>query len=132
MASNSGSWFYQTPTGSAYMLQERVNSNLWMARLWGVYFMTDSATPPFSMHGQWQGQTLSIEWEPGEWLRLYSQQDAPDIVNAFSNILQLPAVLTFTDPEQRIVTEWHRDGGEARWRQIQGNPTFQSPVRLNR
>lgn len=132
MASNSGTWFYDTPTGSAYLLQERVNSNFWMARFSDVYFIAETTAPPFRMTTHWQGQPAQIEWEPGTWLRLYSPQDTPNLVSALSNILQLPAVLTYTDPEQRIVTEWHRDGGEARWREIQGNPTYQSPVRLKR
>ena len=131
MASNSETWFYKTPTGSPYLLQERVNSNLWIARLWDLYFVTERAESPFQMKATWHGQTLVLTWEPGKWLRLVTEKNALAVVTAFSNILQLPAALTYTDNDGKIVTEWHRDGGDERWREIQGNPTYQSPVRLN-
>ena len=132
MAATARTWFYQTPEKNSYLLQERVNGSVWMARLMDVYFVTERAEPPFQMSAERNGQTLVIEWEPNQWFRLISPQDMPDVVGAFSNVLQLPAALTYTDFDGKIITEWHRDGGEARWREIQGNPTYQSPVRLNK
>jgi hypothetical protein len=132
MASNAGTWFYETPQGSPYLLQERVNSNLWMARLWNLYFVTEQAQSPYRMSTRWGGQTLVIEWEPRKWLRLIAEKDAPTVLAAFSNILHIPATLTYTHIDGKIITEWHRDGGEARWHEIQGNPTYQSPVRFSR
>lgn len=131
MATTARTWFYNTPEQQPYLLQERVNGTAWANRLMDVYFVTERAEVPFKMSGQWQGQALIIEWEPNQWFRLTCAQDVPNVVAAFSNILQLPAALTYTDFDGKIITEWHRDGGEARWRDIQGNPTFQSPVRLN-
>jgi hypothetical protein len=131
MATNARTWFYNTPENNPYLLQERVNSTLWMARLNNVFFITEQAEAPFQMAAEWHDLTLLIEWEPGKWFRLVTTQDVPAFVAAFSNILQMPAALTYTDIEGRIVTEWHRDGGETRWREIQGNPTYQSPVRLS-
>lgn len=132
MASSSRTWFYDTPENNAYLLQERVNSNLWMARVSGVFFVAETTEPPFRMTTTWQGQQLTLEWEPGAWLRLTSEAEASGIASAFSNILQLPAAFTYTDNTGQVITEWHTDGGDARWREIQGNPSFQSPVRLGR
>jgi hypothetical protein len=132
MASNAGTWFYSTPDNKPFMLQERVNSNLWMARLFDTYFTAESVESPFRMSSPYRGQTLVIEWEPGKWLRLTTSKIVPLVVGAFSNILQIPAALTYTNIDGQVVTEWHADGGDAQWRQIQGNPIFQSPVRLNR
>ncbi|GAB4574992.1 MAG: hypothetical protein Kow0077_24300 [Anaerolineae bacterium] len=132
MATNARTWFYETPENSPYLLQERVNSTLWMARLWDVYFITESATEPYRMTATWQGHPLTIEWETGKWFRLIADTDVPTVVSAFSNVLQIPATFTYTDTNGRIITEWHRDGGEARWREIQGNPIYQSPLRLDR
>ena len=131
MASSARTWFYETPENSPYLLQERVNSNLWMARLWDLYFVAERTEPPFRMSAVWHGRPLIIEWQPGKWFRLIAEEDVPEVLSAFSNILQLHAALTYTDSEGRIVTEWHRDGGEARWREIQGNPIYQNPVRLS-
>lgn len=132
MASSARTWFYEVPENRPYWLQERVNSTLWMARLMDVYFVTERAEAPFRMAAVWKGKPLVIEWEPKQWFRLSAAQDAPAVVAAFSNILQMPTALTYTSSDGQVITEWHRDGGEARWREIQGNPTFQSPVRLNR
>lgn len=132
MASHAGTWFYSTPDNKPFVLQERVNSNLWMARLFEIFFTAESTEPPYRMSSPYQDQKLVIEWEPSKWLALTTAQEVPLVAGAFSNILQIPAALTYTNIDGQIVTEWHADGGDARWRQIQGNPTFQSPVRLNR
>lgn len=131
MATNARTWFYQTPEKNPYLLQERVNGTLWMARLWDVYFVTERAEPPFRMSAVYHGTPLMIEWEPGKWFRLTAPQSLPGVITAFSNILQLPASLMYTDNHGMVVTEWHRDGGHERWREIQGNPMYQSVVRLN-
>ncbi len=130
MATNARTWFYETPENSPYLLQERVNGTLWMARLQDVYFAADSATAPFSMSATWQGRPVSIQWEPGQWFRLTADGQAHALVTAFSSILQIPHVMTYTDLNGSAVTEWHRDGGDARWREIQGNPMYQNPARL--
>lgn len=131
MASNSTTWFHETPENNPYLLQERVNGNLWMARLWSLYFVTEQAEAPFRMVAQYNEAPLTLEWEPGKWLRLRSDQAVPSVATAFSNILQIPASLTYTDIEGKIITEWHSDGGAAQWQKIQGNPSYQNPVRLN-
>jgi len=132
MATNARTWFYNTPEAQPYLLQERVNGTLWMARLWGLYFVTEQAQPPFAMSARWQDQSLRIEWQPGQWFRLIADGNAPPVVNAFSNVLQMPAAITYTGRDGKVITEWQRDGGDARWREIQGNPVYQSPVRLNK
>ena len=132
MATNARTWFYNMPEQKPYLLEERVNGTLWMARLSDVYFHAEKVEPPFRMSAEWRGLPLVIEWEPGKWFRLYAPQEVPEVVSAFSNVLQLPAALMYVDVDGQVVTEWHRDGGEARWREIQGNPSYQSPVRLRR
>jgi hypothetical protein len=130
MATNARTWFYQTPENNPYLLQERVNGTLWMARLQDVYFAAENTSVPFSMGATWQGHRVNIQWEPGKWFRLSSAGSAPALVTAFSSILQIPHMMTYTDPTGTLVTEWHRDGGDARWREIQGNPMYQGPARL--
>ncbi len=131
MATNARTWFYETPEKSAYLLQERVNGNLWMARLSDVYFVAEQAEPPYRMTAVWQGHPLTLEWETGKWLRLSSDASLPAVIGAFSNVLQIPATLTYLDSTTgRVITEWHRDGGNTRWREIQGNPSYHNPARL--
>lgn len=131
MATNARTWFYEIPEKNAYLLQERVNSTLWMARLSDVFFVAETVEAPYRMTTTWQGHPVRIEWETGKWLRMEADSDVPLVVSAFSNVLQIPATLTYTDSNGRIITEWHRDGGSERWREIQGNPSFQSPIRLD-
>ncbi|MBN1964128.1 MAG: hypothetical protein JW910_05755 [Anaerolineae bacterium] len=132
MASSAVKWFYQTPEHNSYLLQERVNGNLWMARFTDVYFVTERAESPFQMSAPWREHRLLITWEPGQWLRLQTVGSAAEVVTALSNILQLQAVITYTDHDGNTIHEWHVDGGETRWRDIQGNPLYQSPLRLSR
>jgi hypothetical protein len=132
MATNASTWFYHTPENNPYILQERVNSTLWMARLTDVYFVAEQTEAPFRMTAVYQGQPLVMEWEPDRWLRLTTTSAIPAVLTALSNVLQIPASLTYTDGSGKIITEWHRDGGDTRWQEIQGNPIFQSPVQLSR
>lgn len=131
MASTARRWFYELPENNPYLLQERVNGTLWMHRLGNVYFFCEQAEPPFRMSTRLQDKTVRIEWEPGKWFRMTASANLPAVVGAFSNVLELPAAISYTDADGQIITEWHRDGGDARWREIQGNPAYQIPVRLN-
>ena len=47
-------------------------------------------------------------------------------------ILMMRPVLMYQDNEGMYVTEWHTDGGEARWRELQGQPAYQGLKRLRR
>ncbi|MBN2471337.1 MAG: hypothetical protein JXN59_11475 [Anaerolineae bacterium] len=130
MATNARTWFYEPPEPNAYLLQERVNGTLWMARLSDIFFVAEQVEAPYRMSATWQGHPLLIEWETGQWLRMESDATLPVVIGAFSNVLQIPATLSYMDRTGRVITEWHRDGGNTRWREIQGNPTYQNPVRL--
>lgn len=131
MATNARTWFYETPEKNAYLLQERVNGTLWMARLSDVYFVAEQVESPYRMAATWQGHPVTIEWETGKWLRLESDASLPAVIGAFSNVLQIPATLTYLySTTGRVITEWHRDGGNTRWREIQGNPTYHNPACL--
>ena len=67
MATNARTWFYQTPENNPYLLQERVNGTLWMARFWDVYFITERAEPPFCMSAVYKGLPLVIERHGRRW-----------------------------------------------------------------
>jgi hypothetical protein len=47
-------------------------------------------------------------------------------------ILKMRPALTYQDTDGMFVVEWHTDGGEARWREVQGQPQYQSLRRLRR
>lgn len=126
------SWFYETPDARPYLLQERVNLTMWMNRLQDVYFVTEQAEPPLRMSADWQGHHVTIEWLPNRWFRLTADGDVAPMIAAFSNALMLPAAFSYNNAAGQVITEWHRDGGEQRWSEIQGNPAFQTPVRLGK
>jgi hypothetical protein len=41
-------------------------------------------------------------------------------------------VLEYQDSEGMHVVEWHTDGGQERWSQIQGNPQYQGLRRIGK
>ncbi|HEC21947.1 MAG TPA: hypothetical protein ENI95_03405 [Chloroflexi bacterium] len=133
MSTNAGTWFYAEPEHQAYLITERLNGTFWQARVVSIYWRCVKDEPPFRAEGYAGDRVLELEWVPGEWLALKvpADFDATSLVEAISGrILLMPAALTFETPEGQRVYEWHTDGGEERWREIQGNPTFIHPRRL--
>ncbi len=133
MSANAGTWFYQEPEHSPYMLTERLNGNFWQERIVGVYWRCIQAEPPFCAQGFWGDHRLEMEWVPGDWLALKAPAgaDVPPLVESISKrILAMRVSLTFTDAQDRQVFEWHTDGGEKRWQELQGNAGFNKPRRL--
>lgn len=130
MTTNANTWFYNEPEHDAYLIEERVNHSLWNARLSFLYFDCINAEPPFRMVSEWKGQPVEIEWEVGKLFTLRTQEEMPALRRGFSLALGLqPASLAYQDVDDMYVTEWHVDGGEERWREIQGQARFRHPQR---
>ncbi len=132
MTTTAATWFYRDPEQIAYYLEERVNQTFWQARVGNIFLSADSAQPPFKMSGAWRDQAVEIEWRPNEYftLRTPDEVDATDLISGVSRVLAQQAALSFIDPEDRLVTEWHVNGGGPRWGDIQGKPAYRHPQRL--
>ena len=132
MTTTAATWFYRDPERIAYYLEERVNQTFWQARIGNIWLDANSAEPPYRMSGVWRDQPVEIEWQPNEYfvLRVPEAGDAADLVNGVSRVLALQPSLSFGDPEDRLVTEWHVSGGAARWGDIQGKAAYRNPQRL--
>ena len=132
MSANAGTWFYREPENKPFMLTERLNGNFWQEGIVEVYWRCVRAEAPFRAQGFWRDHTLDMEWIPGEWLSLKApaQVDISSLVASISSrILAMQVSLTYVDAQDRQVFEWHTDGGEKRWQEIQGNAGFDKPRR---
>ncbi|GAB4450823.1 MAG: hypothetical protein Kow00120_21160 [Anaerolineae bacterium] len=135
MSTNATTWFYTEPERDPYLIEERVNHTLWDARMPFLYFDCVRAEPPFRMVGAWQGAEMEIEWEVGKVFTLrvsngLSEKDLSNLRRGFSLVLGIhPPSLAYQDADGVQVTEWHTDGGERRWQQIQGQARFGNPKR---
>jgi len=133
MSANAGTWFYQEPEHNAYRLTERLNGNFWQARIVGVYWRCIQGEPPFRAQGFWGNTSLELEWLPGSWAALKAPAgvDVSSLVESISKrILAMKVSRTYVDAQDRQVFEWHTDGGENRWQEIQGNAGFNKPRHL--
>jgi hypothetical protein len=130
MSANASTWFYTEPEHDAYLIGERVNHSIWAARMSFLYLDCVSAEPPFRMVGEWEGAPIEIEWEPNKSFALRTHKESPELRRGFSQVLGIsPPSLAYQDMDDAYVTEWHTDGGDARWREIQGKPKFRQPKR---
>ena len=133
MATDSRTWFYSTPEPRPYYIEERVNHTLWKNRLQGVYMSCTQATVPIQMEGAWDGIQIQMEWKPGDYFILRTDQESKDLIGVIRQMLfNLRPALTYEDPQGMHVVEWHTDGGEKRWSEVQGNPQFQGLHRLQK
>jgi hypothetical protein len=73
-----------------------------------------------------------FEWDPGKYFILRTGQETKEIIGVMRQILMIRPALAYQDSDGMFVVEWHTDGGEARWKEIQGKPQYQSVRRLRR
>ncbi|HLV37146.1 MAG TPA: hypothetical protein VKY59_18640 [Spirillospora sp.] len=131
MATDSRTWFYTTPEPRPYYIEERVNHTLWKNRLQTLSMTCTQAVPPIKMEGNWQGNVVTFEWQPGKYFILRMTQESRELIGVLRQILMMRPAFLYEDPSGMHVVEWHTDGGEERWREIQGSPEYQGLRRLN-
>ena len=133
MATTSRTWFYSTPEPRPYYIEERVNHTLWKNRLQGLYMTCTQATTPVKMEGDWDGIRVTFEWQPGKYFILQMAENRKELIGVIRQmLLGLRPVLAYEDSENMYVVEWHTDGGEERWKNLQGDPRYQGLRRLHK
>ena len=132
MATDSRTWFYTTPEPRPYYIEERVNHTLWKNRLQTLTMSCTQATVPIKMEGNWQGNLVKFEWQPGKYFTLTTPRESKEFIGVMRQILMMRPALSYDNPEGMHVVEWHTDGGAARLKEIQGNPQFQGLRRLRK
>lgn len=133
MATSSRTWFYSTPEPRPYYIEERVNQTLWKNRIQGLYMSCTQAAHPVKMEGSWNGAPVLFEWEPGRYFILKMGEENKLLIGTIRQmLLGLRPSFIYQDTDALHVVEWHTDGGENRWKEIQGNPKFQGLRRLDR
>ena len=132
MTTTARTWFYAQPEPNAYAIAERVRTNLWDARLGGLWLDTVRAESPILMRGNYNGAYVEMEWEAGKRLVLRTRPEQNFLAERIGFVLGFKAALRYVDGEGNSVWEWHTDGGDKRWQSIQGLPAYQHPQRLNR
>ena len=132
MATSARTWFYTTPEERPYLIEERVNHTLWNNRLQGVYMNCVQYTTPVKMVGNWNDMPLEFEWQPEQWFILRAGREVKELIGVMRQILMMRPALAYQDEYGMYCVEWHTDGGEDRWRHVQGKPEFQGLRRLRR
>jgi len=133
MATDSRKWFYSTPEPRPYYIEERINHTLWKNRLQSLYMVCTQPTVPIQMEGVWNGMPVTFEWQPGKYFILRTGEKRKELIGVIRQMLfNLKPVLEYEDPEGMHVVEWHTDGGQERWLQIQGNPQYQGLRQIGR
>jgi hypothetical protein len=130
MATSSRTWFYTTPEPRPYFIEERINHTLWKNRLQGIYMNCTRVQPPITMEGNWYGNQINFEWVPGDYFILRTTEERKDLIGVLRQMLMLRPALAYMDEDGNHVVEWHMDGGERRWHELQGSPHYQGLIRL--
>jgi len=132
MATDSRTWFYTTPEPRPYFIEERVNHTLWKNRLQGLSMTCTQPTVPIKMEGVWNEMPVQFEWQPGKYFRLRTGREVKELIGVLRQVLMMRPALTYVDGDGMSVVEWYTDGGQDRWREVEGNPEFQRVRRLRR
>ena len=132
MATDSRTWFYTTPPPRPFFIEERVNHTLWKNRLVNVHMVCTQAETPIKMQGRWGDMPIEFEWQPGKWFVLRTAQETKEIIGVLRQVLMFRPSFAYQNNDGMYCTEWHTDGGEARWKEVQGNPSYQGLRRIKR
>jgi hypothetical protein len=132
MSTDSRTWFYTTPEPRPYFIEERVNHTLWKNRLQGLSMTCTQATVPIKMEGVWNEMPVQFEWQPGKYFKLRAGREVKELIGVMRQVLMIRPAFMYIDGEGMSVVEWHTDGGQERWREVEGTPEFQRVRRLRR
>jgi hypothetical protein len=126
MSTNASTWFYREPEHRAYLIEERVNLTFWSNRIAAIHLDCTNEEPPFRMDGEWHGNPVTIEWVPNEYLTLttLSVESADALLIGIKEILGFPPTISYVDPDNNFIAEWHVKEVAQRIQEIQGNPTY--------
>ena len=124
-------WFYSDPGSTAYVIAERVRLSLWDTGLFALWLDITRSESPYKMIGHYRNDPVDLEWVPGKWLRLRSMSADPSMAGSLAHGLALKPSWRYGDVEGYAVWEWYVSESRERWREISGNPVFQSPERLD-
>ena len=123
-------WFYDYSSHSGHVIGERVRLSLWDSGLFDLWLDVVSSNPPYKMSGNYKGDPVEIEWLPGEWLRLRSGSSQSVIVDRITRLLAMKPSWMYGYANIDVVWEWYLVDSEERWREISGNPIYQSPKHI--
>jgi hypothetical protein len=86
------------------------------------------------MTGEWNGNTVSLEWTPNEQLILSTApgEDADLLIIALKEILGFVPTISYIDPDGTLQAEWFVTQADERIQAIQGNPNFRNIKRYKR
>lgn len=133
MSTTAQSWFYNTPENQPYLISERLNGTFWQARAVSIYWKGVRTEPPYVAHGYQGEDIVELEWMPGEWLvlRAPAGADVERLVEVISKrVLAFPATFNYQALGGQQTYEWHVDGGEQRWNELQGHYEYSNLTRL--
>jgi len=134
MTTSAATWFYRAPEKAPFLLAERVRTTFWDARFGDFWVDAVSTESPIRMEGIYSGQAIQFDWEPGKWFKLSTNAVSKALLEGTNLVLGLKAVLKYEDSGGQLVWEWwvNPDELEKRWKEIQGKPSYNNPLRLDR
>jgi hypothetical protein len=126
MSTNASTWFYHEPEHRPYLIEERVNHTFWANRIAAIHLDCKSAEPPFRMEGVWHDQPVAIEWVPNQYFILTTRatSDTETLLIGIKEILGFLPAISYSDPDNNFITEWHVKEVGQRVHEIQGNPNY--------
>lgn len=133
MSTDSRTWFYTTPQPRAYFIEERVNHTLWRNRVGNIWMTCTQPETPIKMVGRWaDAMPVEFEWQPGKWFVLRTGEESKEFIGVMRQILMFKPAFMYKDQHEMTCVEWHTDGGEERWKEIQGRGAYHSIRRLSK
>lgn len=132
MSTTSRTWFYSKPEPRPYYIEERVNHSLWNNRLQSVFMSCIQAEKVIKMEGNYNGQPIRFEFIPGNYFVLRMGEENREVIGVMRQVLLgLKPNFAYIDTDGLFSVEYHMDGGEDKWRELQGNPHYQGLRRIS-
>ncbi len=114
-------WFYSSFPASRSAIENELRLAFWKAGLGHMWLTCTKDEPPYACEGSWRGTAFKMEWAPGTFLRIQSDEPNPQLLDAFERLLGHSALAAYRSNDGKVIIEWRAKDGRARLQELQSS-----------
>ncbi len=114
-------WFYSIFPPSRSAIENELRLAFWKAGLGNMWLTCTKEEPPYVCEGFWHSAAFRMEWAPGTWLTLQSDEPNQSLLQTFERLVGHPALAAYRNNDGRVVIEWRAKDGHVRVQELQSS-----------
>ncbi len=115
----NATWFYSAFPPSRSVIENELRLAFWKAGYGDMWVSCTKEEPPYACKGLWHGTEFIMEWQPGKYLTIQSDEPNQALLNIFERLLGHPALAAYRNGDGKVIIEWRAKDGDARFEELQ-------------